>query len=203
MSGNFQPPLNLICSSLAPDVFCALPTVNGGRWIVCFFWQQTSSWNLYVCLYIRCESSLWNISWYNLNGHMRRANCHSLQHLSLAAWWGVGLMPCFWWEAMWKLCMQVFDCKSLLVCPISMVFPQGELLVAITSFCSVCKSFIFVRSKFKRIWREFWQGFFWFTVKAPPSDRSQLRSLIDLQLIWRNGKGKAIVWQLVEALFSP
>ena len=35
---------------------------------------------------------------------------------------------------MCKLCMQVCDCKSLLLCPISMVFPQGELLVAITCF---------------------------------------------------------------------
>ena len=44
MWGNFQPPLNLICSSSAPDVFCALPTVNG--LVDClFFGQQTSLWN--------------------------------------------------------------------------------------------------------------------------------------------------------------
>lgn len=58
--------------------YCEWWTVDDSGLFVVFFGQQTSSWNLYVLplLYIRCESSLWNISWYNLNGHMRRANWH-------------------------------------------------------------------------------------------------------------------------------
>ena len=177
--------------------YCEWWTVDDGGLFVVFFGQQTSSWNLYVCLYILCESSLWNISWYNLNGHMRRATRHC------NTWWGVGLMPCFWWEAMCKLYMQVFDCKVWSWCvQLAMVFPQGGLLLAITCFCFQSAKVSYLSGTNSRGFEgSFDKVFLWFTVKAPRSDRSELRSLIDLQLIWRNGKGKAIVWQLVEAPF--
>ena len=95
-------------------ILCLAYTVNGGRDGGLFVVFLAANEFMESICFAFTVHSMWIkfLKYLSIQFEWTYETCKSaLQHLSLAAWWGVGLMPCFWWEAMCKLCMQVFDCK--------------------------------------------------------------------------------------------